>query len=221
MQHRQARTAHPQTLRGRSDLHRRASQHPNPIAMPHAGRRQAPGDPASPLMDLHPGVPHRCTGLTGHHPVETRTGVAEHRLGKPAHTNPSVLRHEDCGGMATVEARGFDPQQPTTAHTRERGNPADTVWPGEQHGMRMSHRGDTGVMCDHLSRSTDSNAFPQVADCLWAVVAMTPDWRETPDGALPPTTTASFTRRAYQQTPRLFGGWCAGAGRCVLRAGHE
>jgi hypothetical protein len=59
--------------------------------------------PDQPQRSKRLGVSHRRVRLASHHPVDSRVGVAEHRLGKSAHRNPSMFRHEDCDEIATVD----------------------------------------------------------------------------------------------------------------------
>ena len=87
VQHGQAGAAHPQTLSGRGDLYRCSGQHANRVAVAHSGGLQPSGYPTRPLMHLTPSVANGGLRLTRHHALGAFPGIAEHRLGKPAHEN--------------------------------------------------------------------------------------------------------------------------------------
>ena len=130
VQHGQAGAAHPQTLRSRGDLHRRSGQHTNRVAVAHAGGLQPSGHLARPLMHLTPGVANGRVRLTRHHALGALAGIAEHRLGKPAHKSllgsgsfpkaPDFIVH--LLSAAVQQAREHNLGK---VMSRQRGEPAD------------------------------------------------------------------------------------------------
>jgi hypothetical protein len=49
------------------------------------GRSQTAGDPAGPIVNLGPGVPHRLVRFAGDHALGAGSGTVEHLLGESAH----------------------------------------------------------------------------------------------------------------------------------------
>src|SRR3984885_8059385 len=84
MQHREAGAPHPDGLCGRGDLDRRAGQHCDRIAVPHAGGGQTAGNAAASLVHLAPGMPDGGVRLPGDHALEAVLGVVVHGLGESA-----------------------------------------------------------------------------------------------------------------------------------------
>jgi len=85
VQHRQAGTAHPQALGGRSDFDGRTDENTDGVTVTDTGGGEASGDAAGTLVHLAPRVPYGFERLTRDHATGADARVLVHLVGEPAH----------------------------------------------------------------------------------------------------------------------------------------